>query len=218
MFLIGAPGSGKSTAAQLLARDHGLEAFQSGQVLRAAARSARDPDLRRQVAERMRVSMPMPVEIYCRVLREYGWRRSSNGVVFDGYPRNVAQSESIPQVLEAAGLADGRVSGFVLHASSEVTLARSAKRLTCGRCGSETGEEQACCPGAHNVRRTDDSTDRFLSRSSHFHELLPAVRDHFSARWSCYDIDADQDSGQVVASITSRLDVTAQRPGGRGPR
>ena len=61
LILIGPPGSGKGTQAELLVRRHGLKAIGTGDILRAAIRRlAQDPDFRRRLgaAARARVEGP----------------------------------------------------------------------------------------------------------------------------------------------------------------
>ncbi|MFI9585110.1 nucleoside monophosphate kinase [Streptomyces sp. NPDC052236] len=213
VFLIGAPGVGKSTTSRRLAADFGLHAFQSGQVLRDAAKNAKDPRLRQLIDFRMKRSMPMPVEVYCRLVRDHIPRGASNGLVFDGYPRNVEQTTNIPAVLETVSMTDDQVIGFVLEAPQDVLIARSATRFVCGTCGQETQGEGGCCQAPRVHRRADDSMGHLLARSERFHELLPSVRQAFASRWPCFDINAGRSHDEVLASIRNHLQLFSESLG-----
>ncbi|RPE40978.1 adenylate kinase family enzyme [Streptomyces sp. Ag109_O5-1] len=213
IFILGAPGAGKSTTSQLLADRHGFQAFQSGQVLREAAKNTQDPQLRELIASRMERSIPMPVEVYCRLLEAYVPKETGVGLVFDGYPRTVEQAMHIPTVLDSVNMSGDRVVGFILDAPQEILIARSAARFVCGTCGQNTREDAGCCDSPLLRRRPDDSIVPLLERSKRFRETLPSVREIFSSRWPCFDIDASSPQGEIVASIRERLQLVSE--GGR---
>lgn len=210
VFLIGPPGVGKSTISRHLAAQLDLHPFQSGQVLRETAENAKDLELRHLVNSRMKQSLPMPVDIYSRILRENIPKNLNNGLVFDGYPRTVEQCVSIPEILEAAGVSAGQVCGFVLEAPREILLQRSSARRVCGECGRETHGTQSCCRVGSLRQRADDETERLLARSRSFHELLPPVKRAFTSRWPCFKVDASEPPAQIVSAIKGSLSTLPQ--------
>lgn len=210
IFILGAPGAGKSTTSQLLADRHGFHAFQSGQVLREAAKNIEDLQLRELIASRMERSMPMPVEVYCRLLEAYMPKKTGAGLVVDGYPRTVEQAMHIPAVLDSVDMSGDRVVGFILDASEEILIARSAARFVCGSCGRNTREDAGCCASPSLCRRPDDDIVPLRERSKRFRETLPFVREVFSSRWPCFDIDAGNPQGEIIASIRERLKLVSE--------
>ncbi|MFE7439019.1 nucleoside monophosphate kinase [Streptomyces chartreusis] len=207
IFVLGAPGAGKSTTSRLLADQYGFQAFQSGQVLRDAAKNAKDLRLRTLIASRMKRSMPMPVEVYCRLLEDYVQKRTGNGLVVDGYPRTVEQATHIPTVLKTINMSDDRVVGFILDAPQEILIARSTARLVCGTCGQNTQPDTGCCGAPVLHRRPDDAIAPLLERSRRFRETLPSVREVFSSQWPCFGIDASKSQGEVIAAMKERLQL-----------
>ena len=101
MFVIGAPGSGKSSVTEALARHFGYDQFLSGQAFRAAALSHPDTRTREQIAGRMAASPPMPIPVCCEVIAHSVSHGGRQGLVVDGFPRSVEQCRAIPVVLEA---------------------------------------------------------------------------------------------------------------------
>ncbi len=96
-ILVGPPGSGKGTQAELLARELGIKSFSSGQILREEI--IRKTVIGREADRLLRQGLFMPDDIVCKMM--IGRLKSARkAVIFDGFPRNLAQAKIFNDYLE----------------------------------------------------------------------------------------------------------------------
>ena len=98
IILLGAPGSGKGTQAEKLMDDFGLPQISTGNLLRQAI--ADDTEIGKQAKEIMAAGNLVSDEIVLDLIRiSLDSPSSQSGFVLDGYPRNIAQAESLDVLL-----------------------------------------------------------------------------------------------------------------------
>ena len=94
IILFGAPGSGKGTQAEMLAKDAGLFRVSLGDILRQEVEKA--TDLGNEVKGYMQQGLLVPDGVVARVIDEY---IGSGNFILDGYPRNIAQAHTLNEIL-----------------------------------------------------------------------------------------------------------------------
>jgi adenylate kinase len=103
IIFIGPPGAGKGTQAQRLVEHYGIVHLSTGDMLRQAVRE--QTEIGRQAAVYMDAGQLVPDEIIFRLVEErLGRSDAAQGVLFDGFPRNLAQAQTLDQMLGRAGL------------------------------------------------------------------------------------------------------------------
>jgi adenylate kinase len=101
VVFLGPPGSGKGTQAQLLARDLGVPAISTGDMLREAV--ANGSELGRRVRRIMEAGELVGDDLMAEVVRErLASEDTDRGFLLDGYPRTAPQAETLRSILVAA--------------------------------------------------------------------------------------------------------------------
>ncbi len=135
IVLLGAPGVGKGTQADLLNRRLGACHLSTGDVFRAAKSQAEcdiSPAMKAAL-EYMRRGDLVPDATVWDMLRERsGCLRCGGGFILDGFPRTLAQAESLKQLMASEGLSLTAVVNYELPVSAIV--ARLSGRRTCQTC------------------------------------------------------------------------------------
>jgi adenylate kinase len=135
LILLGAPGVGKGTQADLLHQKFGACHLSTGDVFRAASRQS-DCDLSpamKAATEYMRRGELVPDTTVWEMVRERSaCLRCGGGFILDGFPRTLAQAESLKQLMEDEGLPLTAVVSYDL--SSTAIVARLSGRRTCEQC------------------------------------------------------------------------------------
>lgn len=103
LVFIGSPGAGKGTQAQRLVERYGIAHLSTGDILRQAVREQTKTG--GQAAIYMDAGKLVPDEIIFKLVEE-SLRQgdTEQGLLFDGFPRNVAQGKTLDKMLEAAGM------------------------------------------------------------------------------------------------------------------
>lgn len=187
VILLGPPGVGKGTQGALLARGRGWRRIATGDLLRAAVQAG--TELGRRAERIMEVGELVPDEVMVAVVRDALQDLSpEEGVVFDGFPRTVAQAEALDEVLGALNRGVDRV--VVLEAEDEVLVRRLSGRRSCPSCGAVYNvylapprEAERCdrC-GAALVRRADDDPDTVRRRLGVYREETAPLIAYYEAR------------------------------------
>ena len=100
IVLLGPPGSGKGTQAERLREERGVVPLSTGDLLREAR--AEDTELGRRASEYMDRGDLVPDELIAETIRDAIADLDGKPILFDGYPRTVAQADALGDALEPA--------------------------------------------------------------------------------------------------------------------
>ncbi len=169
--LLGPPGVGKGTQGELLSRRVGACHLSTGDVFRAGrSRSDLTPAMA-TAQDFMRKGHLVPDEIVWEMLRErIGCLRCQGGFLLDGFPRTLAQAESLELLLESEHIRLDAVLNYELPVS-EIILRLSGRR-TCERCkavfhiSSQAPRKEGLCDhcGGRLHQREDDRPESIAVR------------------------------------------------------
>lgn len=132
LLLLGAPGSGKGTQAKLLVERLGIPQLSTGDMLRAAVSAG--TDLGRDAAAYMQKGALVPDSLVLNLVKERAQRPDcAKGFILDGFPRNLAQANTLDGVLKEIGMRIDRVAAIEVDEAELVQ--RLSGRRTCKICG-----------------------------------------------------------------------------------
>jgi adenylate kinase len=210
LILIGAPGSGKGTQAKYLTEKYHIPQIATGDLLRAAV-AAQTP-LGRQAKAIMDAGQLVPNDIVIGMIRERIARPDADqGFVLDGFPRNIAQAESLDDILDKLGKPIDAVLQFDVDA--EMLIQRMTGRLTCISCGAlfnlftqPPAIDDKCdeCGGMLH-HRLDDNEDIIERRLQIFETLTQPLSDYYKHKGVLHIIEAHGDVGEVTKRVKSAL-------------
>jgi adenylate kinase len=221
IVLLGAPGSGKGTVAEALREATGLPKISTGDLLREAVR-AKTP-LGLVAAAQMGKGGLVDDATVLALLRERLAREDCrNGYILDGFPRNLAQAES----LEA--MEGGRPDVvFDLGVSESTVLARLAGRRSCPGCeaiyhvANKPSRRDGVCDvcGADLVQRADDKPEVIAERLKTHQAKTEPLAARYAAQGLLHRIDANGPAASVISEVRRVLEPLLERErGGREPR
>ena len=182
LILLGAPGAGKGTQAELLTQKLGIPAISTGNMLREAM--ANGTELGKKAKTYMEEGSLVPDELILGIVAERVVQPDcSNGFILDGVPRTLAQAEA----LEAKGVKiDYVVSIEVDDGDIE---ARMTGRRVCSKCGASyhvvanPPKQEGVCDlcGEALTQRKDDKPETVKSRLVTYHEQTEPIKDYYAA-------------------------------------
>lgn len=162
IVMFGAPGSGKGTQSEVLIKTYGLFHISTGDVLRDHIK--RGTDLGKTAKEFIDKGQLIPDELMVNILASVvddNKDAAKNGVIFDGFPRTIAQAEALEAMLEKRGT---KVSGVIgLDVPEEILIGRLLNR------GKESG-------------RSDDNLETITSRLEVYNNQTSPLKDFYSQK------------------------------------
>jgi adenylate kinase len=180
ILLLGPQGSGKGTQAKRIAEEHGLEYIATGDKLRAEMSAGTPFGLRVQdIVDRGDL---VPDDLMVQMIRDA--LPQTGGFVLDGFPRNVAQADSLDEMLREEGRDLDIV--FELQIDRGTTVQRLLKR-------------------AGLEGRADDTPDTIERRLNTYYRDTEPVVEHYRARGIVVGIHADRTIAEVAAEIQEAL-------------
>jgi len=206
IVLFGPPGAGKGTQAQRIMDSTGLPQVSTGDMLRAAVAAGTPTGM--EAKNYMESGQLVPDEVIINLIRDRVQDAdASNGVMFDGFPRTVAQAEALAEITEvshviAIEVPDGRI------------VERICGRYTCGDCSAvfhdtfnPSNVEGVCdsCGGNDFKRRADDNANTVLSRLSAYHEQTSPLAEWYDQRGIFFRIDGDRAIDEITEDILRAL-------------
>ncbi len=215
IVLLGGPGSGKGTQAQMLMEKLHLPHVASGDLFREHLES--QTALGRQVKAHMDRGELVPDPITVAMVRErLSQPDCAQGVILDGFPRTVAQGEALEEVLAEQGKKLDLVAYII--AAKETLLARLGGRWTCRNCAAiyHTLFKPPHVPGRCDVCRGDlyqreDDTPEVQRRriEVYFEQTMPLI-EHYRRQRSLVEIDGEQDIAGVQAQLLAAIQAASR--------
>ena len=179
LILLGAPGAGKGTQGSRLAERLGIPKIATGDILRAAVREG--TELGRKAKQYMDAGELVPDEVILGLVRHALSEGSAReGAIFDGFPRNVAQAESLEQILSDSGRQLDAV--VVIEVPDDVIVERMSGRRTDPETGTVYHVKHDPPPPEVEdrvVQRPDDREETVRHRLSVYAEQTKPLIEHY---------------------------------------
>jgi adenylate kinase len=210
LVLLGAPGSGKGTQAEMITRQFGIPVTSTGAILRRE-RDLGTP-LGQETAEALRSGGLVSDKIIIELIEDWLRLHGGHGFVFDGFPRTLPQAESLMSIL--ARLRSALDLVIWLEVSEQTVLDRIAGRLQCGECGFTTSLSSAqfanrpICPycDGHLERRTDDDLSVLQTRLQEFRTKTEPLASFYGNISILHRIDGNRDREAVFSNVSQLIE------------
>ncbi len=210
LILLGPPGAGKGTQAQMLMEKFSIPQISTGDILRSAVKNATPMGVKAK--EYMDAGALVPDDVVVGIVRERLQQADcANGFILDGFPRTVPQADALSDTLSELSLElDGVVS---LEVDTEALVARLTGRRTCSSCGkgyhvdfdppSKEGICDAC--GGNLVQRDDDREETIRKRLDVYREQTAPLVDYYLRGGLLAEVDGMAGIDEVGRQILSVL-------------
>ena len=209
IILIGAPGSGKGTQARRFIDKYGFVQLSTGDLLRAAIAAKTELGLLAQSI--MAQGKLVPDEVMINLVKGYMNQQADKSVIFDGFPRTVAQAESLKKMLSDMGSRIDKVIYFKIN--PQILIKRLTGRRTCSQCGeiyhietkpSSKGHICEKC-GGPLAHRPDDREEVISERLAQFEKNTGPTIEFYRNQGDLTEVDSEQDPGVVFEQIVKIL-------------
>jgi adenylate kinase len=183
LILLGAPGAGKGTQAEILSRICKIPPISTGNILRAAMKNGTPVGLKAK--EYVENGKLVPDEVIIGIIQErLSESDCKDGFILDGVPRTIAQAEA----LEQAGITFDAV--LSIEISDGEIEARMTGRRTCPDCGAtyhvenSPPKQEGICDkcGTALIQRKDDTPETVKSRLQVYHTETEPLKGFYEAR------------------------------------
>ena len=208
LILLGAPGAGKGTQAEILSRLCAVPTISTGNILRAAMKNGTPVGL--QAKHYVESGKLVPDEVIMGIVRErLAEPDCANGYILDGVPRTIPQAE----MLEELGI-DVDVA-LSIEISDETIVERMSGRRVCSHCGAsfhvvnnppkEEGKCDLC--GGELITRKDDAPETVEARLEVYHKETEPLKAYYAAKGKLRTVDNQPTIPATTAAIRTVLEI-----------
>ncbi len=207
LIFIGAPGSGKGTQASRLVSEKGFKHISTGDLLRTEI--AKQSPLGLEVKKVMDEGQLVSDELVIRLLQA-NIDLAASQYIFDGYPRNIAQAETLDrEVLKGS-------PSLAVYFDMDIAklVERLTNRRTCKNCGAiynlitkKPKVMGICdkCGGTELVQRADDKEEVIKSRLQVFQDTVNPVIKYYQDLGRLVRVDAEGSVDEIFNLISSKV-------------
>ncbi len=206
LILLGAPGAGKGTQAEIFSKRLNIPTISTGNILRAAMKNGTPVGL--QAKEYVESGKLVPDAVVIGIVQErLAEPDCADGYILDGMPRTIPQAEA----LESCGIEiDCALS---IEVSDDVIIERMSGRRTCPDCGasfhvrSNPPKQDGVCDlcGAALTIRADDAPETVRARLATYHQETEPLKAFYAARSKLKTVDNQPTIEATTAEIARAL-------------
>jgi len=202
LMLLGAPGVGKGTQAKVLEEKFNMTQVSTGDILRAEI--AKGTELGKLAKSFIEAGNLVPDNIMIGII---GKELDDRDLIFDGFPRTLAQAEAFEMMLEKLN----KKLDFVINISldDKIIVGRLSGRMICRNCGQSFHLQFAkpkvdgfcdLCNG-ELYQRPDDRPESITERLNNYHSKTKPLINFYEKKKILVSIDGDKDSSEVFKEI-----------------
>ena len=206
LILLGAPGAGKGTQAEIICKELGIPTISTGNMLRAAVSAGTEYGLKAKAA--MDSGALVSDDIVIGILKDrIKEPDAQNGFILDGFPRTVPQAEA----LDAMGVQIDKV--IEIYVPDDKITKRMSGRRVCLDCGATYHVEykppvkEGICDscGKELIIRKDDEPETVLSRLKTYHEQTEPLKDYYGKQGKLKTVEGQEDLEETTKRTLAAL-------------
>ena len=206
LILLGAPGAGKGTQAEIVCEKLSIPSISTGNILREAVKNGTQAGL--EAKSFMDAGALVPDAVVIAILKDrIAADDCKNGFILDGFPRTVPQAEALDEM----GVEIDRV--IEIDVPDEVIESRLGGRRVCESCGAsyhvvnKAPAVDGICDkcGAELILRDDDKPETVLKRLGVYHEQTQPLIDYYTGQGVLKTVDGTKNLDEVFGDIVKIL-------------
>lgn len=208
LILLGAPGAGKGTQAEIICEKLSIPTISTGNIIREAMKNGTEMGLKAKAA--VEGGKLVSDDVVIGIIRErLAEDDCQNGFILDGFPRTIPQAEA----LDSLGIAIDCV--LDIDVEDEVIAARLGGRRVCPKCGAsyhleykkpiKDGICNSC--GAELVQRKDDAPETVLERLSIYHEQTEPLKAYYAKTGKLKSVKGQDDVEETTKLVFEALGI-----------
>ena len=209
IIMLGSPGAGKGTQAQIIVNRFKLYQISTGDLLRNEIKNK--TEIGRDIEKIISKGDLATDEIVNRLLKKVVISANiRNNIIFDGYPRNLNQAENLELILNS----DNQSINYILFLKvpRNIIEKRILERITCEICNKSYNEfidkkeiENHKCGSKNLKKRNDDNQEAIVNRYDEYMIKTKPVLDYYSSRNNFYEIDGSKEIEVISSKIEQIL-------------
>ena len=208
IVMLGAPGAGKGTQAQMIAEKFGLPHISTGDIFRANIKNG--TELGKKAKAFMDAGQLVPDELTVELLLDRVKADDcAKGYVLDGFPRTIPQAQVLTDTLAKTGEQIDYAIDVDVPDSNIVS--RMSGRRSCPKCGASyhisfiPPKKEGICDncGSELIQRPDDKPETVQNRLSVYHEQTQPLIDFYKEKGVLHTVDGTKDNKEVLQTISA---------------
>lgn len=201
LILLGAPGAGKGTQAEIICDKLSIPTISTGNIIREAMKNGTEMGIKAKAA--VEAGQLVSDDVVIGIIKErLAQDDCKNGFILDGFPRTIPQAEA----LDALGVKIDCV--LDIDVKDEAIAARLGGRRVCPTCGASYHLEykkplkEGICNqcGAELIQRKDDAPETVLERLAIYHEQTEPLKSYYQKTGKLKSV-----AGQEEVADTTKL-------------
>lgn len=208
IILLGAPGAGKGTQAEVICRHLNIPTISTGNIIRAALKSGTEMGLKAKSF--MDEGKLVPDDVVIGIIKErLAEDDCKNGFILDGFPRTIPQAEA----LDSMGVVIHKV--IDIEVPDENIVKRMSGRRVCEKCGAsyhleykKPSKDGVCnlCAGTL-VQRKDDHPDTVMARLEIYHNETEPLKSYYSKQGKLAIVEGQEEIADTSALVLKELEA-----------
>lgn len=206
LVLLGPPGAGKGTQAEILCERCNIPTISTGNIIRSAIKNGTEMGLKaRAYTDKGQL---VPDDVVIDIIKERLTQDDcKNGFILDGFPRTIAQAEALEKMqinIDAA---------LEISLPDETIVKRMSGRRVCPVCGAsyhitdKKPKSEGVCDqcSAELVQRVDDNADTVLERLRVYHEQTQPLIDFYKERGKLHTVIGQNELAETTKLVYNAL-------------
>lgn len=206
LILLGAPGAGKGTQAEIISEKYNIPTISTGNIIRAALKNGTEMGLKAKAY--IDSGRLVPDDVVIGIIKERLAEDDCNdGFILDGFPRTIPQA----QALDNMGISiDAALS---IEVADREIVKRMSGRRVCEKCGAsyhtefKKPEVDGVCNscGGKLVIRKDDEPDTVLDRLDIYHKQTEPLKSYYEKAGKLYTVEGQAEVEDTTALVLKTL-------------
>lgn len=211
IVMLGAPGAGKGTQAQMISEKFNIPHISTGDIFRYNIKNG--TELGKKAKGYMDAGQLVPDELTIEILLDrVAGDDCKDGYILDGFPRTIPQAQALTDVLSKNG--DQIEYAIDVEVPDDNIIKRMSGRRTCPECGASyhiqyiPPKKEGICDncGAALVQRDDDKPETVQNRLSVYHDQTQPLIDFYRGQNVLHEVDGTKEMNDVFADIVKILE------------